>query len=67
MNTINPINNQNINSVGKLASAYPTKQMGASASGLKGALETQEMIQQGLSKMMRDVTPHLGQNVDVRA
>jgi len=63
------ITNNNLQSIGfdKLAAAYPTKQMGAASSGLKGALETQEMIQSDIAQMMRDVTPHLGQNIDVEA
>lgn len=51
----------------KLAGAYPTKPMGAASSALKGSLETQEMIQGELAQMMKDITPHLGQNIDVEA
>lgn len=61
--------NTNISSVGyeKLAGAYPTKPMGAASSALKGSMEMQEMIQGELAQMMRDITPHLGQNIDVEA
>jgi hypothetical protein len=61
--------NTNISSVGyeKVTGAYPTKSMGAASSALKGSIETQEMIQGELAQMMRDITPHLGQNIDVEA
>lgn len=61
--------NTNVSNVGfdKLAETYPTKPMGASASALKGSIETQEMIQGELAEMVKEVTPHLGQNIDVEA
>ena len=61
--------NSSISNVGfdKLTEAYPTKPMGASASALKGSLETQEMVQGELAEMVKEITPHLGQNIDVEA
>ena len=41
--------------------------MGAASSALKGSMEMQEMIQGELAQMMREITPHLGQNIDVEA
>ncbi len=58
-----------INSVSfdKLAQAYPSKPTAAGTSALKGAMEMQEIIQNDLTEMMRDITPHLGQNVNMEA
>ncbi len=68
MDTINSLsNNLNTTALEKSSFAYPTAQVGAGISGLKGALETQEMIQANLAEMMRDITPYLGQNIDVMA
>jgi hypothetical protein len=65
MDTITSLNS-NMNTA-VLSSAYPTAQVGAAVTGLKGALETQQMIQANLAAMMQDITPHLGQNIDVMA
>ena len=57
-----------INTVGfdKLSAAYQSnKATGGSA--LKGAMNIQKMLANDLSAMMRDATPHLGQNVDTEA
>ncbi|MCP4214988.1 MAG: putative motility protein [bacterium] len=51
----------------KLTAAYPSKSSTDGTSAAKGAMEVQEMVQEDLSKMMRDVTPHLGQNLDLEA
>jgi hypothetical protein len=61
--------NTGANSIGfdKLSEAYPSKPMGAASSALKGSLETQEMVQKDIAQMMKDITPHLGQNIDVQA
>jgi len=58
-----------LNTVGfdKLAETYPTKGMGAASSALKGSLEVQEMVQKDIARMMRDITPHLGQQIDISA
>ncbi len=64
---MNAINNMGQVGFDKLASTYPNKPMGASASALKGSMETQEMVQKDISQMMKDVTPHLGHNLDVEA
>lgn len=53
--------------IDKLSAAYPSKPMGASSSALKGSLETQEMIQADLAQMMKEITPYLGQNIDIEA
>ena len=58
------VSNINFN---KLSASYPTKPMGAASSALKGSMEMQEMIQGELAQMMREITPHLGQNIDVEA
>ncbi|MCP5103621.1 MAG: hypothetical protein GY950_09595 [bacterium] len=61
--------NHSINTVGldKLAEAYPNKPIGAASSALKGSLETQEMVQGNIAEMMKEISPHLGQNIDVEA
>lgn len=51
----------------KLSAAYNSKPQGAASSAFKGSLETQEMIQGTISQMMKEVTPHLGQNLDIQA
>lgn len=58
-----------LNTVGfdKLAEAYPSKEVGAASSALKGSLEVQEMVQKDIAQMMKDVTPHLGQQIDISA
>ena len=57
----------NMTSIGfdKLAEAYPGKQMGAASSALKGSMDVQEMIQKDIAQMMKDVSPHLGQQLDI--
>ena len=59
----------NVNTVSfdKLAETYPTKQMGAGTSALKGSMGTHEMVHNELQQMMREISPHLGQNIDVEA
>jgi len=49
----------------RLAEAYPNNLMGAGTSALKGSLGAQEMIQSEIQQMMRELTPHLGQNLDI--
>lgn len=75
MTTIGSVNQNDVAGFGQLPadlySTLSTKNAMSSvsssvSSGLKGALETQEMIQGELAQMMKDVTPHLGQNVDIR-
>ena len=65
--SMNAINSMGPVGFDKLASTYPSKAAGASSSALKGSLESQEMIQKGISKMMKDVQPHLGQSIDMEA
>jgi hypothetical protein len=59
----------NLQSVGfdKLTEAYPSKPGGAGMSALKGSIGMQEMIQGELAEMMKELQPHLGQNIDVEA
>lgn len=64
MNSVNTYNNVSFD---KLAQAYPAKTAGASASALKGSMSTQKMIHSELQQMMKDLTPHLGQTIDVEA
>lgn len=47
----------------KMAQSYQKHQV----SVLKGAMESQEMIQAELAAMMKDVLPNLGQNVNTVA
>ena len=61
------INNAGQVGFDKLSATYPSKPSGASSSALKGSMETQEMVQGRISEMMREVTPHLGQQIDVEA
>jgi hypothetical protein len=63
------ITSMNVNTVSfdKLAEVYPTRQMGTGTSALKGSMGTHEMVQTELQEMMRELTPHLGQNIDVEA
>jgi hypothetical protein len=61
------LGNVNTVSFDRLAEAYPTKPMGAAASALKGSLGVQEMVQGELQQMMRELAPHLGQNIDIEA
>lgn len=49
----------------KLNAAYQSKPAGAASGALKGSMEVHEMVHQDLSKMMREVQPHLGQNLDI--
>ncbi len=58
----------NASSVGfdKLSAAYASNPS-TGTSALKGALNTQILQQAELSEMMREATPHLGQNVDMEA
>ena len=51
----------------KLNAAYQSKPVSAGAGALKGSMEVHEMVHQDLSQMMREVQPHLGQNLDVEA
>jgi hypothetical protein len=39
--------------------------LAAAASALKGSIETHEMIQGEIQQMMKELQPHLGQNIDV--
>jgi hypothetical protein len=64
--TIANINTNNV-SFDKLAEAYPTKSMGAGASALKGSMGAHKMVHTELQQMMSELTPHLGQNIDVEA
>lgn len=59
----------NINSIGfdQLNAAYGSSEVASGTSALKGAMNTQKMIQASLSEMLREVTPHLGQHVNVEA
>ncbi len=59
----------NATSIGfdKLAAAYTSKPGTVGTSALKGSMNVQKMIQNNLSKMMADVTPKLGQNIDMEA
>jgi hypothetical protein len=59
----------NLNSIGfdQLNAAYGSSQVSTGASALKGAMNTQKMIQNSLSQMLREVTPHLGQHINVEA
>lgn len=59
----------NLSSVGfdRLAAAYSEKPGTVGTSALKGSIKIQKMIQNNLSEMMRDITPKLGQNIDVEA
>jgi len=71
MNTINT--NLNVNAyqqqVGfdRLSETYLSSPQGSGSSALKGSLETQEMIQGEIAQMMKEITPHLGQNIDIEA
>ncbi len=51
----------------KLSAAYPSKPSGAGSSALKGSMEVHEMQHRELQDMMKELTPHLGQNVDMEA
>jgi hypothetical protein len=59
----------NVNTVNfdRVAETYPGKSMGAAATALKGSMGVQEMVQGELQQMMRELTPHLGQNIDIEA
>ncbi len=61
MNTLSSISTAN------LEKAYSNAQIGAATSALKGALEVQEVIQMELMQMMKELSPHLGQNIDITA
>ena len=61
------IGNMNNVSFDRLASAYPNQAMGSGMSALKGSLGSYEMVQTELQQMMRELTPHLGQNIDIEA
>ena len=61
------IGNVDTVSFDRLAEAYPTKPLGAAASALKGSMGVQEMVQGELQQMMQELTPHLGQNIDIEA
>lgn len=61
------IGNMNSVSFDRLAEAYPSKSMGSGMSALKGSLGSYEMVQTELQQMMRELTPHLGQNIDIEA
>jgi hypothetical protein len=67
MMTTTATSNLNTVSFDSLEAAYPTKQMGAAASALKGSLGSHEMVHNELQQMLREITPHLGQNIDVSA
>jgi len=58
-----------LSSVGfdKLSAAYSSGQTSSGTSALKGAMNTQKIVQGKLSEMLRDVTPHIGQNIDTEA
>ncbi len=51
----------------RLAEAYSSKPLGSGTSALKGSLENQEMAQREIAEMMKDVSPHLGRNIDMEA
>lgn len=51
----------------QLSEAYTSKPVSAGMSALKGSMGNHEMVHQDLQEMMKDLTPHLGQNVDVEA
>ena len=67
MSHLNQVNAATQPNIDKLAAAYPSNPQGASSSALQGSLGAHEMIQGNLQEMMREVTPHLGQNLDIEA
>lgn len=51
-----------------VSQASPGSAAGAAAmKAMKASMEIAKMEQAGLAMMMRQITPHLGQNIDVRA
>jgi len=63
----NQVNAATTPNIDKLASAYSSQSQGAASGALKGSIDSQEMIQGTLAQRRREVTPHLGQNLDIEA
>jgi hypothetical protein len=61
--TIGNINASSLSAVSAAQTSSAPGSVGVSA--LKGAMNVEAMVQGNLSQMLREATPHLGQNLDI--